>query len=163
MVEKEQSSEGSRPTVSGVGGWLLILVVVMLVVGPTMSIYKAFVLLISANPYLDSFSNLRLYKLVVSATTLVLAGTSFYAGMCLAVRRDQSAVSTAKWTLWLTGPVGVVLVGGLYPLVLLGKTDFPSLLNGTAGSALGAVLWTIYLSKSKRVRMTYGAADVGPS
>ena len=85
-----------------------------------------------------------------------MACLSFYAGLGLAKDRKPSAVKRAKILLWVIGPVASLFMGVFLPLLIFGelKSD-PQLFSELLGSVLGAIIWTTYLSKSRRVKATY--------
>lgn len=153
-----ENDEASKDP-SGVGGWLLLLVVGLMFLGPLMGVGRLYGDLMSAedqNPNLRTLESWSTFKSANLWTFLVVAGLSFYAGLGLARRRDMAAVTRAKIVLWVTGPVAAVIMGLLIPYAVFGKARLsPELIGAVIASAIAAAAWTAYLSKSKRVRATY--------
>ncbi len=139
----------------GVRGWLLLLVGLMFI-GPFINAGRLFFELASVESEYPNFSTLESWATFKSATWLtflVVACLSFYAGYGLAKGRDISVVRRAKVLLWVIGPVASLVLDLVIPLVVFGEFEF---IGDLARSAVGAGLWTAYLSKSRRVLATYG-------
>jgi len=145
---------------SGVGGWLLLLVVGLLVLGPlfgVIGISREFVTEERHYPtlkYLQVWAN---FKTGIWWTFLAAAVLSFYGGWGLARGKDWSVVKRAKLVLWLSWPVAALFMGVIVPIATLGKpcaADSP-IWGGLIASIISARIWTAYLSKSKRVHNTY--------
>lgn len=155
----EKNQESKEP--SGVRGWLLFLVIGLMVLGPLLGTSRLYADLMSAedqNPGLRTLESWGTFKSALLWTCLVVAGLSFYAGLGLAMRRDMAVVKRAKILLWVTGPVATVVVGLFIPFLVFGKNQLDLEMLGTlVASAIAAAIWTAYLSKSKRVRATYGS------
>lgn len=154
------SAEGT----AGVGGWLLLLILGLMFLGPIMGagrINSDFMSAESQYPNLKQVAAWGTYKSATWLAYLVVCSLSFYAGLGLAKGRDTSVVKRAKILLWVIGPGASLFMGLVLPVVIFGRTESdPSAVGAFIGafvaSVLGAVIWTAYLSKSKRVRATYG-------
>lgn len=87
-----------------------------------------------------------------------ISALSIYGGLGLAQGRDWSVVKRAKVILWITGPAATLLMGLVIPAMSFGNIDAADgqILGPFIASVMVAALWTGYLSKSKRVRNTYG-------
>lgn len=146
--------------VSGVGGWLLLLVLGFMFLGPFMGagrINADFLSLEGQHPKLKSVAEWTTYKAATWWTFLLVCCLSFYAGLGLVRDRNMSAVKRAKITLWIIGPIASLLLGILLPILIFGKFDpDPQFIGGMCASIIAAGIWTAYLSKSKRVKATYG-------
>ena len=144
---------------SGVGGWLLLLVI-GLVIGPVIGAGRTgaeFLSMETQHPTLHSSALWKEFKAASWFCLVAIAALSAYAGFGLARGNDWSVVKRAQIILWLTGPVGALMLGAVVPLVTLGASGVDSqFAGGLLVSAIPAVIWTAYLSKSKRVRNTYG-------
>jgi hypothetical protein len=175
MTEAPDNPRGGTP--SGVGGWLLLLSWLLSVVGPLGSaagIAAGFTEAESANPALSAVGHWATYKMVTWVVFLGLAAVSVRAGWGLARGRTWRVVRRAKIALWIIGPVATLILGGVLPVAVLGSVDgydVGSLAVPLTGALLRSVIlataWTVYLSKSKRVRATYASAppqsDLQPS
>ena len=145
---------------AGVGGWLLLLVVGLAVLEPFLGAGILSADLMSAesqHPNLKTLATWNDYKNVTWFAFIVVAFLSFYAGLGLARGRDMSVVRRAKILLWITGPAATVVLGHFIPVLIFGKfaTD-PQFIRNLIASTIMAGIWTAYLSRSKRVRATYG-------
>jgi hypothetical protein len=145
----------------GVGGWLLLLVAGLMVLRPFIGASQLNAEIMSSeslHPNLVTFGPWNTLKSATWWTFLIFSCLSIYAGIGLAKGRDMSVVRRAKILLWVIGPAASLIMGFFIPLVILGKIEFNSqLVVGLFTSVAVAAIWTTYLSKSKRVRATYGA------
>jgi len=150
------------PGLAGVEGWLLLLVIGLTVIGPLLGAGRLNVELIAAEAQFPRLKTLETWGALKSATWwayLVFAALSFYAGIGLARGRTISVVTRAKVLIWVIGPFASVVLAVLIPLAVVGKANLDAQLIGSLlVSVVVAVLWTAYLSKSKRVRATYGVS-----
>lgn len=146
--------------VAGVGGWLLLLVVALLVLGPVIGAGRLFAGLASVEaeyPGLVTLESWATFKSAAWWSFLGTAGLSVYAGVGLAKGRNMSVVRRAKVLLWVIGPVASLVTGLVVPFLVFGDLELdPELLSEFVGSAVMAGIWTAYLAKSKRVLATYG-------
>jgi len=110
-------------------------------------------------PNLLTLDSWKTFKYVTWTAYLCVAALSFYAGYGFATYREFTAVRRAKIILWVAGPAATVVIGMLIPLVVFGtfKLD-PVIIGHVIPSAIGAAIWTAYLSRSKRVRATYASS-----
>lgn len=148
---------------SGVGGWLLLLVTGLMFLGPLMGAGRINSDIMSAEsqyPNLTAAATWGTYKAATWWTFLVVSCLSFYTGIGLARGRDISVVYRAKIMLWIIGPVANVILGLFIPVFVFGKIESgPEFIGGLTGSAIAAAIWTAYLTKSKRVKATYGISS----
>jgi len=150
----------SGPTVddtvpTGVGGWLLLLVAQMLVLGPLFAIGGGYGYLTAAEyqfPALASDNDWKTLKLVVIGVSVGIAMITIYGGWGLARGSDWSAVKRAKAILWIIGPGGLL---GLGTLLAVSGESVEELVSPFIASVATTAIWTAYLSKSKRVSNTY--------
>ncbi len=146
---------------SGVGGWLGLLTAVLLVMVPLSGILQMYVAIPAAeseNPALRTIQAWASFKAIMWSVNLTIAAISVYAGWGLARGATWRVVRRAKVALWVVGPVAIIVLGAVVPMVILGQIEEASgLLPEFVRSVMVALVWTLYLSKSKRVRATYGA------
>lgn len=150
-----KSSEGP----AGVAGWLLVLVVGLLFLGPLVGLVRvASDIALSEELYpsvkgLDAWEN---YKLATWIGFAFFVSTNIYAGYGLAKGRDPSVVSRVKVVMWI-----VIPAISLFMNVVLSYFFFDTAavdaqyIAGLIGYFLITLFWTLYLVKSKRVRNTY--------
>ena len=168
----EQITEERRATKKpyGVRGWLALLVVVMMFLGPLVGVGTTSSYLIAAeyhSPQITSLAEWILFKRVTWWAFLAVVAIKFYGGWGLARGRDWSVVNRAIQILWVTGPLASILMFVIIPFFVLRKVrgviipagGWTAYLAEYTGSfivsLLAAGVWTAYLSKSKRVRNTY--------
>lgn len=151
------SSSASGP--AGVGGWLLLLVVGLMFLGPLMGAGRLSADITSIESQYPNLLSIPVWSTFKSASWwsfVVVCCLSFYAGLGLAKGRDFSVVKRAKILLWIIGPVASIIMGLFIPLVVIGKVESdPQFFGSLIASVIGAAIWTAYLSKSRRVKATY--------
>lgn len=148
---------------AGVGGWLLLLVVGLMFLGPVIGagrINEDIMFVESQYPNLLNIQKWSTFKSATWWSFLVVCCLSFYAGIGLAKGRDISAVKRAKILLWIIGPAASIVTGVFMPLVIFGKFVSDMKFLGTLiTSIVVSAIWTTYLSKSRRVKATYTPAQ----
>ena len=163
LAKRRAPATAGAPGPIGVGGWLLLLVAGLMIFGPLVGAGRLnadFMSSESQYPNLVTLDKWRTFKSVTWLTYLCFAALSFYAGWGLARGHDVSVVRRAKTILWLIGPTASIIMGMFIPLLVFGKPVLdPHFIGGLMGSALGAAIWTAYLSRSKRVRATYTSSS----
>jgi len=157
-VAPEQSA------VSGVGGWLLLLIIFLMFLGPLLGAGGILSdLHIMEDQYLDikSAAGWGTLKSIIWGIFLLRCCLSFYAGLGLVRGRNILVVKRAKIILWIIGPVYGVVAWLLFSIWIIGKAELsdPKFIGSMIGSIIAAAIWTIYLSKSKRVKATYGSKN----
>ena len=144
---------------TGIGGWLTLLIAGLMILGPLMGLGRLSSDIISVEkqyPGIESVANWNAYKYAVWITFATISAISFWGGLGLERRRVPSAVSNAKVVLWIIGPVASCVMGLLLPFLAFGKMQIDEeLVSGVIVSAFIAGMWTIYLTKSTRVKNTY--------
>lgn len=144
----------------GVGGWLLLLVVGLMFLGPffgASELNRVFMDLEAQNPTLPTVEKWSTFKSASWWTFFVVAVLSFYGGLGLATQRTTKAVARAKKVLWITGPGAAIAMGFVLPVLVFGESSLtPEGVGGLIGSIGVAAIWSAYLSRSKRVAATYG-------
>lgn len=166
-TSKEEDKSYSQPPPfeqagpSGVGGWLMLLIIGMMLVGPLMgagNIGNEFMTVEREYPGIKTLAQWNTYKSVTWGVFLAFAALGFYGGLGLARGKDWSVVRRAKIIWWTCNPILIILMGLIIPRVVFGEdfVDPIKLIGGLIASLIAAGIWTAYLSKSKRVRNTYG-------
>ena len=159
--ESTSSDNGTKTGPTGLGGWLMLLVMGMIALGPLMGAGRLYSDFVTAELQYPNISTMDIWKTFKSATWwafFINAAISFYGGFILANGRNLKVVSQAKIILWITGPVASIVMAILIPFIIFGKAEpsDPKFFGGFVASLVAASIWTAYLSKSKRVRNTYG-------
>ena len=164
IARRRPAASGETVGPSGVGGWLLLLVAGLMILGPLLGAARLNGDIISTESQYPNLLTLDKWKTFKSATWLTyacVAAISFYGGWGLARGRDFSVVSRAKVVLWIVGPGAALIMGLLLPLLIFGSLQpDPQFIGGFIASVVVAAIWTAYLSRSKRVRATYGLPQV---
>lgn len=153
-------------TISGVGGWLALLVVGMLVLGPLLSIFRTGFNIGLAewvaerqNPGIAPVPQWQTYEIMTWFVVGIGVVYSVVSGILLCVKKEPASVTNAIAFLWIGGPVAAFVLGFLIPGISLGvvalEENLPRSIGAIIGSGIAATIWTAYLRKSKRVRNTY--------
>lgn len=146
-------------SVSGVGGWLLLLILFFFLspLGHLTSIYDTFKTVELQYPVLTHNPDYNTFKTLAWGSFFVRTCLSVYAGVGLASGRNTKAVKRAMLTLWIIGPITGLFMEVILPVFAFGKTEIdPQFVGNITASTVLAAIWTAYLYKSKRVRATYG-------
>lgn len=144
----------------GIGGWLALLVVGMLVVGPLLGIGRTgfeFMDVERQYPGIENVPEWSSFKKVEWTALLVFCAISIYGGLGLAKKRTPDAVSRAKLVLWINYPISIIVTGMIIPALMIPESGkvvamtIPSLI----ASLIAVAIWIAYLNRSKRVKNTY--------
>lgn len=139
--------------VSGVGGWLKLLVVVLTWLGPLVALsLSAWAGVLQAK--LLGFS---LLGAAVHALFLAMGYFSFSAGRALAGKKEGAVKKTRLFFELLMGAAGIAVVYALN-LAFFSKVSHVAVLQiieAAIGVIIYALAWHSYLSNSVRVRNTY--------
>jgi hypothetical protein len=148
--------------ISGVGGWLALLVVVMIGWGPLTSIFKTGSNIWIAemqNPGVVSVPQWLTFKIMTWCVVGAAVVYSIISGFLLCVKKEPASVKNAIACLWIGGPVAAFVLRILIPWGSFGtatlEDEMPQSIGAIIGSIIVASIWTAYLRKSKRVRNTY--------
>lgn len=145
----------------GLGGWLVLLVVLMLAfkpIGMLAGTLRAVSMAEQQFPAITSLPNWSTYQLTHLIGAAVIGAISFYGGIGLARGRTWKVVIRAQVALWICGPLATIIFSVVLPLLLFGEDAVMpwDAMKNFVVSVLSATLWTTYLAVSKRVRNTYG-------
>src|SRR5213593_4067398 len=134
-----------RPVKSGVGGWLLVLCLLLI-------IWQPLSLGLVASSMLDALASGGLPAVLILLTRLIVTGFGIAAGLALLGRRP-GAVTLAKFSLALSAATDVFV----YTTPFFPSNRAPGETPIYIGVTLAyATVWFLYLSRSKRVQRTYG-------
>lgn len=146
-------------TPSGVGGWLLLLIVGMMFLGPLLGVAKIngeIMMVEQQNPDIINFDKWITLKNASWFTVSITAMLSFYGGFGLVRGRNELVVKKAKIILWIIGPISVIIMMAIIPTIIFSYENINSQFFGLLIVHIAiAGAWTAYLSKSKRVKNTY--------
>lgn len=156
--EAEYDAAAAGRNVSGVSGTLSLLAIILIVLGPILSI---------ALTAYDHSEAARMYPEVTSSEiwtkirflewigVVIYCTISIYAGIILSKRLQKSTVYIVILCIWLSAP-GLQIVELFFVHSMLPDGVNASITGGSLGRpTVFAVFWTIYLLVSKRVKNTY--------
>ena len=151
-------TESAQREPAGVGGWLALLVFVLLFLKPIRDLWQVYRNVSAAVADMPVLATMSVWKIYVTATWVAVAAfaaLSIYGGWGLAKGKDWRVVRRAIAVLWFSGPVSFI-VGLLVAAACFGGFDVSAeFVRRLVISAAGAAIWTAYLLKSVRVRNTY--------
>lgn len=158
-------SKGRSESVSvgpvGVNGWLLLLVINLVALSPLRSVFELANAIKSTEqlyPALVSVPVWGNYKIVLWGITAILVVLLVVAGLRLRNRHEPTSVRFAMQVLWIAGPLSFVPVF-LANTLMLGSTAAEFFEEGVLRELIVSVgvalIWTLYLKWSRRVRNTY--------
>jgi hypothetical protein len=148
----------NQPALTGVGGWLLLLVIVMMISSPGFSVIRVLGALGGSElsyPALVTLSAWKTYKTITCISLFGFVALSFWGGLGLLRGRDWSVVNRAKIILWINGPIAALVMLLIIPNIILSEPIDTQAITGFLSSVVSAYVWTAYLTKSKRVQNTY--------
>jgi len=135
-----------RAVKSGIGGWLLVLCLLLL-------IWQPISLGLVASSMLNALASGGLPAVLILLTRLIVAGFGIAAGLTLLGRRP-GAVTLAKLSLALSAATDVFV----YTTPFFPSNRAPGETPIYIGVSLAYyIAWLVYLARSKRVRDTYPA------
>lgn len=151
------TSPAEEPRYRGVGGWLLLFCIGLIVLTPLITLSRLVASYGEAAPYLHQFPGLMVVTVIDTLLCIGLMAFSIYAGTAL-WRIRPGAVRTAKrYLLCFLGYQAVAAIlpfmAGLPPEAN-GAMIEPIVTNAFRG-VLFVAIWHSYLNKSKRVSATY--------
>jgi hypothetical protein len=144
MVVPPRSGVNAVIEPDDVGGWLLLLCLLLLVGQPLD-------LAVSAARSLSALPTRGVSLALVVLAQLIVAGVGVAAGLALLGRR-RGAVTLAKWSLLMSAAMDQFV----YATSFLPSNRYPGTTPLFAGASLAFyALWLEYLARSKRVRRTF--------
>jgi hypothetical protein len=157
-----KNNVAKNPHISGIGGWLGLLVIGLMILGPLLGASKlshGFSDTLKQFPQLANNAPLENYKQVSWLIFAVSASVSFAAGYRLWKIHFPKSVRFAVLALWLAGPLSNVLYA-ISAIAIFGSSNvrgdaIVQIIMVTILSVIAAGIWTAYLMRSVRVRNTY--------
>lgn len=156
MSDSRTSGSAPRRNPSGIGGWLALLILWMVVLRPVggLQLWRQMHAAASSNPSVVAESTWLVNTSIFWFIFLGVAALSIHGGLRLWRDRTSSAVRSAIVILWITSPVATaaLLIAESY---LGGDTTIYGAASTLAINIAVAAAWTAYLKQSRRVKSTY--------
>jgi tryptophan-rich sensory protein len=149
-----------NPNISGIGGWLVLLIMNLMLFGPLLGfggLYAEFSRIGNEFPLLAKSPQWQSYEVATKLIFLVCSVIGIIAGHRLLKKHVRQSVCFAIFSLWIVGP----LANMAYVFVLSITFDqsianaLTELMGDLGASCLAAGVWTAYLLRSVRVKNTY--------
>lgn len=147
------------PKLMGVGGWLAVLVLGMVVIGPSLTLLNLYQEYKVLQPLLSTVQLARRVLYIEAVSSVFVALGFAAAGVSLALKKE-GAPAFARAVLLLQVPItalnamALANLPGLDPQLMQGYGA--EAVKGIAQSMISAAIWVSYLNRSKRVRATFG-------
>ena len=150
--------DGKATELRGVGGWLLLLILILIVLRPIWTAFRNIQKWEGLKQTAGEYATTAEYGTLQAISWAgygISAIIGIVAGLMLWKRHRRSTVKIAIGVFWLMGPVlGLIIYFvGLYAV---GEPAAFADLKFLAVPVISAAVWTGYLLKSERVRNTYG-------
>lgn len=152
---------GSDSGPTGIGGWLLFLIVILIFISPLRNIGETISAISDAEKTYPGLLYIRRwmnYKAVLWVIVGLAVLVSVGAGIRLRFLHKPQSVTLAIGALWFCGPISfcLVVIANFLLLDLPIADQFDASLTGTSIAIfIMAGVWTAYLKRSRRVRNTY--------
>lgn len=157
--EKTNADVKVKPPLAGVAGWLALLVFGLMVGGPLMLLGRVSQDIGDAERAETSLiGNVKWdnFKMYTWCLCVALMALSIYTGYMLWKKRGPHVVKAAVINVWVLGPIGGAALATVPQLLAFGQVyGLNEMIPGMIGTLGPAVLWTLYLYRSKRVKNTY--------
>lgn len=145
----------------GVGGWLGLLVITLLIVGPLLGfihISTEFQSALKQMPQLENNSQWKLYSQVSWIIYSISATISIIAGYRLFKIYSYKSINFAIIAVWICNPVSkfikimsAMIISNNYTIGTAVEREFIQIFT----SILISFAWTMYLIRSERIKNTY--------
>ena len=139
-----------------VGGWLIMLILILLIVGPTELVISTYLAQLSAVRQQPTLSNLVIWsniQLAVWFSVAVQIAIMVGIGVILLRFLKRSTVRVAILMIWVIGPLWNVVTSLVLRFAV--GVEVSPYVPSTLCAFLFSSLCTLYLLRSKRVRSTY--------
>lgn len=145
----------------GVGGWLAFLIFSLMVLSPLFGLSGTHTAILNSEAALPGLSASPQWEITRKTLWLIAiaqSATLFCAGLLLFKTRLTSTPKKATALLWIGGPI--ITFAGNFLVILqtnqsIGNIFGPDAIGGVIGSAVSALIWSLYLARSVRVKNTY--------
>ncbi|MBH8578763.1 DUF2569 family protein [Bisbaumannia pacifica] len=164
LQDERAQTSANRKEPKGIGGWLLVLIIVLVALYPLMNVggvIAGIKIMEMMEPSLADYYAWGHYRTTMLATTLAISAASIYTGYWLITKRSKKSIETISEIIWVIGIGAAIVTNVLIPLFFrdqlfmwAGPTG-GALIGSLLGSLLFSWVWSTYLSKSIRVRNTY--------
>lgn len=143
---------------NGIGGWLQFLIVSLVFIGPLVAIARTnggIYSLEATDPSLIGMAQWKTFKTAFWWTTFIDVGMSIYIGILLMRGQTMIDVRKAQVMLWIRLGIGIASTL-LLPTFIFGRAEItPEVIGSFIVVAVSTAIWSVYLSRSKRVKATY--------
>ena len=159
----EKTDQKIEPVVTKKPGWILLLIAALMIFGPMKSIGSIMKEISSSErQYPQLLENIEWgnYKISLFISGLFFVGLSIFTGWKLLRVPLFSSVRLARKTIWIIGPLATLCNIIILPFLVFGQKVLDNnVLSEFFGaifmSLIAATLWTMYLTKSKKVKQFY--------
>ena len=153
------TSAPAEPRYKGVGGWLLLLCLVLTVFGPLITLGSFAAGYSETSKYFDQFPGLLVITVIDTFLSVGLMAFSVYAGTGLWSIRPGAVQMAKRFLLCFLGyhAIGAILpfMAGLPSAV--NEALIAQIAKDTIRGVISFAVWYSYLNKSKRVSATYNS------
>jgi hypothetical protein len=155
----------SQDDLKGVGGWLAFLCISLIALSPLFSLITSYIEISDTEamyPTLRGNPTWTTAKLVSWVMVFAQIGLMIFTGLRLNSSTRRSTINFARIMLWVCNPlmslISLLVLSLIFRASLL---DDPKVLSDLARGIFWALIWTLYLTFSRRVRNTYTDEDEG--
>ena len=148
-----------QPELKGVGGWLLTFVIILSVLSPIRNILGTYnALAVSTEIETQLGTNWQIYNAFTWMLCIASVAAMLYFAYRLVWVQNRSTVRLVAWGLWVIvlgrSILDFIVTGVLWPESITEGYD-ATYLTPIAQSLIFATIWSLYLTKSRRVANTY--------
>jgi hypothetical protein len=149
---------GPAVFLQGVGGWLMFFIVCLTIIGPLIALFTVVILLMGAGANVNSDSTLASLFAVFALLIIPYTVWGMFIGIALWKIRPGAVRQAKQYLIW--GSIPFAFLFNLLPFMVLppwhrGAQLAPSAFTSIAISVALALAWNSYLTKSRRVAITY--------
>lgn len=157
--QRKKLDRGDPNSLTGVSGWLALLVAGLLVIAPLLLVGQTVGAIEGSKrtyPTLLHLPQWRAYRGSMWGIVVLCIALSIWAGWGLVKGDSVGHVRRAQLVLWIIGPAKSVALILILPVVIFGRSSVDTkALMSLIQSTMVATIWTFYLQLSKRVKVTY--------
>ncbi|HLW98530.1 MAG TPA: hypothetical protein VKR82_07785 [Candidatus Acidoferrales bacterium] len=142
----------------GVGGWLMFFIVCLTIIGPLVALFMVIIFLMAAGANVNSDAILARLFAVFAVMIVPYTIWGMFVGVSLWKIRPGSVRQTKQYLLW--GSIPFTFLYGVMPYMILpawhrGPTLGSFAFGFISTGVVLALAWNSYLTKSRRVAITY--------